>query len=170
MAGARCHWTEAEYNILRAAWPDREKLRRLLPHRSRKSILEAASRCGIRRALHIWTAAQDKKLRHLVRSGIPRSEIASLLGLGRMQVQNRLNYTGVTAGRQPYRPTGYPLVDAIRQRAFAMNMTLVDLDRVCRTGQAFQHANASRPLAPRHALKAIKVLGGRLDVEWQPIG
>lgn len=162
-------WTLEEYEIVATLWPDIDAIRKRLPHRSRKRIVEAASKCHVRRRIHSWTARENTTLRSRVMAGIPRRQIARELGLDLMQVQNRLGYSGIKYGRQPYKPTGDKLKDAIRQRVFDMNMTLVELDEACGSGMYFQKFYGPRPIIPKFLERAVQVLGGKLTIEWEPI-
>lgn len=162
-------WTDAEFDVVRALWPDISAIRSELPHRSALAVTNAAAACRLRKKLHIWTAAEDSKLRKMVRAQTPRREVAAALGLTVSQVQNRLKMTTVSYEKRAYTSVPDELTDAIRKRTFAMRITLVELDGACRSGQSFQHSSGSRPVAMKHAVKAIRILGGRLSVIWEPL-
>jgi len=162
-------WTLEEFETVAVHWPDIQAIRALLPHRSAKAITNAAARCRLRKKLHFWTAAETSKLRRLVAAGLPRRQIAQELNLDLMQVQNRIKYAGLRFSKRPYKPTGDRLKDAIRQRAFELNMTMVDLDEACGSGMHFRRSDRRWKIHPAHLVKAVEVLGGELSVTWKPL-
>lgn len=166
---AHRQWSPEERAIITRLWPDKAEIQRALPHRSLQRITETAATCGVRKRIHFWTADQDSRLRRMVNDQVPRRRVAEALGLSLMQVQNRLKYAGISYERRAYRSVLDDLTEAIRRRAEALGLTLVELDRLCKSGKAFQHTSRRRPIGISNALKAIRLLGGRIDVEWQPL-
>lgn len=161
-------WTYRETEVLREHWPDMAAMRKLLPHRTATAIRHMAAKCGAAppKDQHIWTGAEDKRLRALAASGASRKEMAAALGLSPLQVQNRLSYARIRIAKRPPRLCGNLLVDAVRQRAFHLNISMVDLDRSLGKRQLFQRTASNRCIAPRHIDQAVKALGGRLTIVW----
>lgn len=164
-------WTFRETEVLRELWPAIAPIRARLPHRTERAIREMATRCGVAapKDQHIWTGADDKKLREMAAAGTSRKEIANKLGLTVMQVQNRLQYRGINISRRPPIPSGDKLADAVRLRAFQMNMTMADLDRSLGNQHIFQQAPSKKRVLTKHIEKAAKALGGKLVIEWQEL-
>lgn len=161
-------WTFRESEILRENWPDEEKLSSLLPHRKWSAIRGMAKRCGLipKRVMHVWTAAQNTRLKKLAATGMSRREIAREMGLTFPVVRNRLKGIRLHLARRPPKPSSNPLVCSIRQRAFCLGMTLIDLDRSLGGQEIFQHGSGRTRVALVHIDRAVKALGGRLVVEW----
>lgn len=177
-AGARARvirrddsWTYRETEVLHEHWPDMAALRKLLPHRSEKAIKRMAQKCGAAppKEQHVWTGAQDKRLRALAADGTPIKLIAKELDLRPLQVTNRLQYTGVRIARRPPGLCGDDLADAVRLRAFQMNISIRDLDRSLGRHRIFEKAVTRKHVLPNHIEKAVKALGGRLTIEWDDL-
>jgi len=164
-------WTYRETEALREHWPDMGALRRCLPHRSEKAITYMAHRCGVipPKDQHIWTAAEDKRLKAMALSGLTRKQMATAFGLSVTQVQNRLQYTKTNITRQPPAPCKDALAHAVRQRAFEMRMTVRDLDRSLGNQRIFQQAPHKDRVLVKHIDRAVKALGGRLTIVWDEL-
>lgn len=57
-------------------------------------------------------------------------------------------------------------MNAIRQRAFDLNMTLADLDRSLGSQKIFRQAAGRQRVRHVHIERAVKALEGKLAVEW----
>ncbi|RJG46650.1 hypothetical protein D3Y55_21935 [Mesorhizobium sp. DCY119] len=127
-----------------------------------------AKRCGLipERVQHIWTAAEQSKLRRLAVTGVTRKEIAAELGLSVQQVAGRMMYSKIHLAKRPPKLVGDPIVDAIRLRAFDMKMSIADLDRSLGRTKTFQTCTHGKPISPAHIYRAVRALGGRMVVEW----
>lgn len=161
-------WTFVESEVLRKHWPDTELLRRHLPHRSEKAIRRMAKKCGLipDKEQHIWTIAQDSKLRRFAAEGRDRKSMACELGLTVAQVANRLLYKKINIAKRPPVPTGDALVDAIKRRAFDLRMTTIDLDRSLGNKKVFRNFCRGKTVPPARIHQAVAALGGRMVVEW----
>jgi predicted transcriptional regulator len=105
-------------------------------------------------------------LRKMAAEGHSRSEIAEALGMRLQQIAGRLCYTKTSIRRRPPAPSANPLVDAVRQRAFALNIPLGDLDRSLGDRKIFQQAAGRQRVKHIHIERAVKALGGRFAVQW----
>jgi hypothetical protein len=161
-------WTFQETEVVRKHWPNVEKIRALLPHRSSSAIRRIAQLCGLKsdHDMHVWTAAEQAKLRKMAAAGASRKEIATELNLSVSQVGSRLTYTRLKIAPKPPAPSDNPLVDAIRQRVHAVNMTLIDLDRSLGSRKIFSQSAGRQRVSPVHIHRAARALGGRLVIEW----
>jgi len=162
-------WTLKEHEVVVTHWPDKEAIAKLLPHRTRNAIVGFAAKCNLRRRIHIWTAAEDTKLKRLVRAQIPRKQIAAELGRTWNQVHNRMQQTRLRYDRRPPKPTGHALYDSIARRAFEVNMSKKELDEACKSGSALQKFARGRKIGMPVIIKAVRELGGRFDIEWEPL-
>lgn len=159
-------WTLKEHEVVVSHWPDVEAIIKRLPHRSKRAIHAFAGRCNLTLQRHIWTAAEDAKLRKFAAEGRKRKEMAAELGLTITQVAGRLSYARIPLARKPPKPSSNPLVTAIRQRAFECHMTLADLDRSLGDQKIFRQAAGRQCVRHIHIERAIKALGGVLVVKW----
>lgn len=104
-------WTYTESEVLREFWPSIDAIRQRLPHRSERAIRQMAKRYGLTpdKFQHIWTAAQDKTLKHMAPNGATRKEMADALGVTAFPVANRLQYTKTNIAKRctntHWRPT-----------------------------------------------------------------
>ena len=162
-------WTLREHEVVVCHWPDIEKIMKLLPHRTRCAIVTFATRCNLRKPIHHCTAAQHAVLRARINQHIPKEQIASELGLTVQQITSRMQYTGLRYPRKPPRITGHRLMDAIRLRAFELNISMKDLDESCGSGRVFQGWKVSWGIRTKHIEKALKVLDGHFVIEWSEL-
>lgn len=161
-------WSYAESEILRRFWPAMDALRERMPHRTEIAIRNMAKRCGLvpDKVQHIWTAAQDKTLKRMAANGATRKEMAEVLSLTVAHITNRLQYTKTNIAKRAPVIIGDPLVDAIRQRAFDLKISIADLDRSLGRSKIFRSAKRHPP-SPRQLHQAVKALGGKLVVQWE---
>lgn len=76
------------------------------------------------------------------------------------------SYTKTNIAKRTPVLIGDPLVDAIRQRAFDLKISIADLDRSLGRGKIFRSARRRLP-SPRRLHDAVKALGGTLIVQWE---
>jgi hypothetical protein len=70
--------------------------------------------------------------------------------------------------RSKPKATGHPLIDTIRDRAFDLRLSMVDLDAMAGTKRYFQKASWCPGRPNRKALlRAVEVLGGQISVRWE---
>lgn len=162
-------WTLKEHEVVVSHWPDVDEIGRRLPHRTRKAIQAFAGKCNLRKPIHFWTDEQNSLLRRRVREGVPAKEIAREIGLTKLQVTNRMRYIGLTYPRRPPKPCGNEIVDAIKKRAFVLNISMKELDEACRSGGQFQRYAPCRKIHIKHIVKATRVLDGNLTIRWNEL-
>lgn len=157
-------WTEEEVFTLLALYPDYAAAQKALPHRSLKALEMKIEKLGRARSRSVWTAAEVTRLKRPYTSGASTAELLELFpGKTMAQVWGRAWKSRFRRPRKPPRPTRWPVVDAVRRRAFELNLTMGDLDEMARSGSYFR-----RPwtLNWRHVGKAIVALGGEVRVDW----
>ncbi len=162
-------WTDEEKEIVRRLSPDYDAICKLIPSRKRRSIQHMASYMGVAGQHHLFTAAEISKLRRLystvsweeILQAFPFSDKERLAGVAK--------YHGFRRPRKKYKPTGDQPIDALLEKCAEANMSLVDLDKECRTKNYFRHENwRSCPPNYTRIVKAIKLLEGQLKAEWLP--
>jgi hypothetical protein len=143
--------------------------RKLLPRRSYYGIRAKAQSLNLCAKRHVWTGRDLGIARKLLADGKSIRQVACTLGLTTHGVKGALRHYRLLVPLRPLVTAHEPLLDAIRQRARALNITLVDLDReLSRRRKAFQKGPAQR-VSPSSLLKAISFLGGRVEVRWEPL-
>lgn len=158
-------WMFTEVEVLRTYWPDVGLIRQHLPYRTERALRGMAKKCGLipDKEQHIWTCAEQKRLKQMAAEGTTRKEMAADLGLTVEQVANRLLYCGIHVAKKPPILIGDPLTDAVRRRLFDMKMSIADFDRSFGRRRLFgQH----KPKSANVIAKAVKALGGNLTIEW----
>lgn len=165
IAGQRV-WTAAEIEVLRQCYPDREAACSALPGRTRAAIAHKAQRLGLVQPLRIWSDADALRLLTPYKAGVPIASLVEMFsGKTRMQIWHKAHHMHCRRPRRAPKPTGMPLVDSIRTRAFDYRLSMVDLDAFIGKKRYF--------VSPRHmkwrALqKALEILGGQPRVYWPP--
>lgn len=158
-------WTTVELQTLRLLYPDREALATALPGRTNGAIAHKARMIGLVPPLRIWTNADATQLRNPYVAGVPVATLTEMFpGKTRKQIWRKAFAMGYRRPRRPPKPTGMPLVDSIRARAFELRITMSDLDAFVARKRYF--------VGPRHmdwiALqRAMTLLGGRPVVHWR---
>ena len=162
-------WTRDEEAVLIAHKGDYDVMRKLLPHRTQAAI---ASRCqilGLRRKIHVWTAAELAKLRRLypsatvkeIEEAFPHSSWANISQVARYHGFRRCL-------RTDYKSTGYPAIDEVRRRCLEIRWTMKDLDKAAKTGRYFQRAGwIGKKINHRALGRAIEALDGVIECRWK---
>ena len=169
LLSGRNSWSLMELDTLKRHWPDLRLLKKRLPIRTVPAIKAKAGSCGLTpgRPNHIWTAREHSDLKRMAAAGRTRRQIASHLGLTVRQVANRLQYAGIQMPRRRPVTSGNPLLDAVRHRAFDMNMSMRDLDRSLGYKGRFSRCFPGKPISMFSIQRAVRALGGRLRIDWE---
>lgn len=98
----RAHWTAAEIQILRDLYPSGrvDEIRRKLPHRSAKSIQQAASR-ALGATLRRWLDAPAAEAIARDYRRIPTAQLAARLGMTQNQIRGHARRLGLVKSRNP---------------------------------------------------------------------
>ncbi|TCL70517.1 hypothetical protein [Rhizobium sp. BK251] len=160
-------WTDAERDVLRELAPDYNAMCKRLPHRTHKAIEGECARLGLRKKIHIWTAAEISKLRRLYPNASVEEICATFPHSTWTNIQQAARYHNLFRSRKPYKLTGNHPVDSMLKRLLPANVNLADLDKELRTKRYFrkQKWRHQRPNYNR-LVKAIEWLDGRLEVHW----
>lgn len=164
-------WSHDEDAVIHALHPDYKAMCSKLPHRSKDSIKRRSEKLGLCKGYrNTWSSSELTRLK----KNYAICDLPSLLSMfpGRTarQIRARASKSGLHKSKG-YALTGNPLLDSIRKRCLDLNYTMGDLDAMACTGSYFresrwhcknQHSNIKMTLA-------IKALGGRLCVNWDPI-
>ncbi|CAH0496458.1 SANT/Myb-like DNA-binding domain-containing protein [Novosphingobium sp. CECT 9465] len=159
-------WTAEEDQLIRALYPDYDRLQRQLKLRTRSALKHRARRIGVTVVRHVWTNIEVASLRALFAQGIADRDLVGKfphLQLG--QIRAKAQHLGLTRPRRAPVLLGVPLLDGIRQRAALAGLSLVELDRRASTGRYFQ--SCRRNLDLRCIWRAAQILSGEIRVNWQ---
>jgi len=161
-------WTVAERDTVRQLYPDYGALRRALPRRTYSALRSAARLQGVAVRRHIWTITEVSRMRRVYTTAKRPQVEAAFPDITWGKIKAKARHLNLRRPRVPYVPTGFAILDAIRARAFDLNISMVELDAMARTKRDFQKALWSgrrRPNA-RAVLLAVYALGGELSVKW----
>lgn len=161
-------WTQREDEIVRAIYPDYEALRRLLPSRTYCAIRHRVGDLNIANSRRRWSAAEKSRLRRLYPDATPSELEAAFPGRTFDHIKQMARYFGFYRRRRRLQPTGIPIIDAVRDRAFELNYSMVDVDVLIGKGSYFQKAgwHYGNNVNKVAVWRAIEAMGGRLTVEW----
>jgi len=161
-------WTPPEDSTVRTIYPDYARLRRELPHRTYNALRGRARHCGVAKPRPQWTADEITRLRRLYPSKSHSELLEAFPGASLERIRFKARCIGVSRSRLPFLPTGFPLIDEIRNRAFDLNLSMVELDAMAETQTYFQKAG----WGARHrentvaVIKAVRALDGDMEIEW----
>lgn len=165
----RMNWTPEEDDLVRTHFQDRRKLEAMLPHRTASAIKTRVRELQL--TLHtryIAITAKDSALiRKLAKTCRTYEEVAATIGLSTGTVYSHMQRYGIIIAKSAPKMTGFPLVDAVRQRAFQLKLSLSDLDRSL--GYRMKHfskCNGAHKISVGQINNAAKALGGRLVILW----
>jgi len=160
-------WTKAEDDTIRRLYPDYKALRRLLKRRTEWAIKRRAGVIGVRKKSYQWTAAGVSRLRRLYPTGTHAEILAAFPGLTWMQIKDKGKHLKIYRARKPPRPSGYPILQAVRMRAYELNLSMVDLDALAKSKTYFRVSCHKRSVDPRAIFRAIEALDGEIKVVWR---
>jgi hypothetical protein len=159
-------WTRTELDRVRDLYPDYDAMMSALPGRSRGAIAHKAWQLGLVPPLRIWSDGEARALRHPYVTGVAVAALVEMFpGKSRKQIWHKAQHMGYRRPRRAPKPTGMPLIDTIRQRAFDYRLSMRDLDAFVGKKGYF---TSSRYLNWRTLQRAMEILGGRPVVSWHP--
>lgn len=160
-------WTQDEIDTVKRMVPGYAPIVKKLKRRSYWAVRSRAQMLGLAPRRHVWTAAEISRMRKVYPSG-NRAEIeAAFPGFAYLHIQSIASYHGIRRTRRRLKPTGYPIIDQIRDRAFELNYSMVDLDALISSRCTyFQKAGWHTYLDHKRISLIVKELGGTLSVDW----
>ena len=158
-------WSAGEDATLRKLYPDYRALREHLPQRTIAALKNRIRAIGIARRRHIWTNLEVARLRKAYVDGMRGSDLMALFpGLQLSQIEKKARHIRADR-REPSRAYfGEPALDAIRNRSKEMRISLVELDRLARTGRYFQSSSRRAFLKP--IVRAARIMDAEVRIEW----
>jgi hypothetical protein len=158
-------WTAGELATLRLLYPDRQALAAALPGRTSGAIAQKTRMIGLVPPWRIWTTADAVQLRRPYMAGVPVTTLTEMFpGKSKRQIWGKAFAMGYRRPRRPPKPTGMPLVDSIRARAFEFRITMTDLDAFVARKRYFVSPHRMDWTALQ---RAMILLGGTPVVRWR---
>lgn len=161
-------WSDAELDTLRRLHPDYQAaIRALGGKRSYSSVRAKAQQLGLAPKRQHWTGEQVSRLRKVYRHGTLAEVQGTFPNRSLRYIRSMAGYFGFTRPRPSFVPTGYLVIDQIRERCFDLHLSMGDLDAMAGTGTYFAKAGwHGAGLNPKAVARAIKALDGELSARW----
>lgn len=158
-------WLSREDQIIRNLYPNYAEMQRRLRSRSYYAIRNRARALDVVTRRHVWTNSEVTKLRALYLRGATRAEVsATFPRFESHQITSKARHIRLVRGqRKPY-ALGVAPIDTVREEAAIQGLTFRKLDKLAKTGRYFQQT--TRRIDWGHLAKAIKVLGGAIEIDW----
>lgn len=119
-------WMSAEIDVLYELYPDFRSAGLALPRRTRGAIAQKAQQLGLVPPRRLWREEDAIRLRKPYVTGMPIASLIELFpGRSREQIWKKAHHMGYRRPRRAPKPTGMPLVDSIRKRAFEHYLSMV---------------------------------------------
>lgn len=112
-------WTADEIADLCRTFSDRKAACLALPRRTPTAVAHKARQLGLIPPRKIWSGDEAVRLRKPYVAGVPMAELLEMFpGKTRSQIWKKAFHMGYRRPRRAPKPTGMPLVDSVRKRAF----------------------------------------------------
>lgn len=166
--GGRPVWTARELALLAVMFPDYKRAVAVLERRSFSAVKQQAQAMGLTSNRHRWTGAEISRLRKLFPTADNETLQSAFPGIDLGKIKAMARYVGIRRQRRPFKVTGIQPIDQIRDRAFKLNISMVELDAMARTKYYFQKAEWHAGIINYRAIgRATKALNGLLAVRWK---
>ncbi len=162
-------WTKKEDDRLRALHGTK-LLREIAVDigRSFYAVRSRAQSLGLAPKRHIWTGAEVSRLRRMYVGGESSESLAEAFPHANiLNIRAIANLHRIYRTRRPFSPTGFPLLDQVRARAFDLGYTMSDLDELTELGSYFAQVQWHKSgLNLRAIALAIEAMDGSLMAQW----
>lgn len=164
-------WTPEEDEICRKYGHDYSILGARLPHRTYKALRARCQRLGIRPKRKRISAKQLSTLRRLYPSATKAELLDAFPGYTLRELHDLASYYGLKRRVRAFASTGFPIIDAVRERARELNYSMPDVDEIAGTGKYFQKAGWFNHTRPNfvYVSRAVEALGGTLVTVWDEL-
>lgn len=161
-------WSGNEIGLLRSMYPaEYADISKALKRRSYWSVRHKAQKLGLAPKRHVWTGPDVSRLRRIYPTGTKEEILAAFPGMTIEAVRASAPRFKVFKARKPFNPTGYPVIDQLRERAFQLGYSMVDLDALARSKRYFASGGWHSGHINHAAIgRAAEALDGRIIVAW----
>lgn len=168
-AARNCYrWTAEEDAEICKGYPCYPLLMQRLPDRTLAALKHRARWLGVVATRHIWTSREVRDLTKIYSDHPSNGELTRLFPhLTLRQITRKAAHLGLQRRAKCLRMLGVPALDAIRQRASSVGLSLVELDRRARTGRYFQKSRRDPIL--KYIARAAMLLGGDIVITWDEL-
>ncbi|TPJ11449.1 hypothetical protein FJW04_24130 [Mesorhizobium sp. B2-7-3] len=165
----RLLWPASEDEVCRRHYPDYDAMRKLLPHRTRGALKKRCGALKITNARTNWTAKENSLFRRVYRSGTTEELIAAFPVKSLHALYERGYRLGLVRPVKPFKLTGDPLLDDLRQYCRRSNLTMLDVEKFVPSAGYFSGKGwrgGWGNINYHHIVRAIHELGGTLAIHW----
>ena len=164
-ASSGSRWLPNEDQTVVIFYPNYAEMQRRLRARSYYAIRGRARTLGVAARRHVWTNPEVKTLETLYLRGATCAQVVAVFPkLSLRQITSKARHIRLVSGRRKPYMLGIQPIDMVREQAAIRGWTLRKLDELARTGRYFQQT--TRRVDWGHLAKAIKVLGGTIEIAW----
>jgi len=161
-------WTASEDAICKQYGSDYSVLMKKLPHRTYQALRSRCQKLGVRPRRQLLTSAELSKLRRLGPTAPAEKLLQEFPTRTLSQLHALRKHYRIPREKPPLVATGYPILDAIRERCTALRYSMVDLDEIAGTKSYFRkghwHKNGLNYLA---ICRAVVALDGEITPRWR---
>ncbi|MBZ9655038.1 hypothetical protein [Phyllobacterium lublinensis] len=158
-------WTDEEIAICREIGHDYKALMKALNgRRSYHSVRNQCQKLGLAPKRHIWLGAELAHLRRIYPKCSWEDILAAFPFATRKQIKHIAKHYKIYREKRPFKPTGIPGIDQVRNRCFELNLSMPDVDALAKSKSYFCKGRLARgPYQLQGHWKGHKGLGWRGD-------
>jgi len=131
-------WTKNEDALVRELYPDYDALQKALRRRTYNALRARARTLDVVKRRHTWLGAEISRLRRMYPKAARQELMVFFPDVSWEAIKAMAHRVGVRRERRKLVSTGHPLIDRIRDRAFDLNISMVDLDAMAGTKKYFR--------------------------------
>ena len=160
-------WSEKDNALFAKLYPDYAALRKGFPTRTYKALRMHACASGLSKKGHRWTYPELSRLRKVYCNGSMSELRAAFPLLKPSQIKTKAMSLGMKRPRR-LKKLGEPLLDALREKALASNLSMRDLDAYANAEDYFRKSKwqHGKRIQDHPCYRAILALGGRVEAHF----
>lgn len=161
-------WTAEEDTLCRKHGDNYKLLMELLPHRTYLALRARCQSLGLRPKRQYCSGAELLRVRRLYPRATHEELLAAFPHRKLDHLRKLARYHGIYRAKSKLISTGFPIIDAVRNRCAELNYSMGDLDAIAQSKCYFRKGNWRNSQTPNygHVCRAIEALGGKLTVDW----
>ncbi len=161
-------WTPQEDEVITSLYPDYGAITKALPHRTYFTCRSRARKLGIVKQRKHFTAKELSIVRRHYPTATHEELLALLPGRNWAAIKYLARTHHIYRELKPFKETGVPVIDQIRERCRELNYKMPDLDKLVRTKSYFAKGSWHNGHIHHRAIgRAVKVLFGDLKADWK---
>jgi len=160
-------WTDDEDLVCQIFYPDYFAISQVLYTRSRRAIQARCQKLGLVPRRLSWGWSERQILRKLYPEASREEICATFPQADWQKIQSAARYRGYRRKKKPYKITGVVALDQLRLECYERKLNMRETDEDAGTGRYFQTQGYRSKYPNFKAIhRAVRVLGGHLEVHW----